>query len=432
MYLALQSDVAVRGCTFDSNTAGGAPLNSVGRGGAIFVGQSNLVVQDSLFTGNFASCNQNIGVARGGAIHANDGAFLSIAGSVFVQNTAFAQTAQGGAVYVDDAVAEIRSSLFDRNYAADIFEDVDGQGGALYATSVSTVFVRGTDFQQNEAPFGGGAVAGYGTYEDCLFFGNKGREGGAVHAGPLGGLAVRRSTFVRNQATCPSNCQKNGGAVWGPARVFDSTLKWNLAHGEGGAAWGAFLRQCVLEGNLSKPQGNASTLAGGGAFNCTLVNCVVSNNRVLGDVASGVTSYGGGAAASELHKCEVFGNSADFGGGAANCDLDRVTLSQNSASIDGAGYWTDESRTVTTSILWGDAGTEIVDDGGLLSVYYSNVAGGWPGVGNVDVDPLWVDPANQDFYLQAGSPCIDAGDPALFDSDGSVADMGGIEFDPFH
>jgi Mg-chelatase subunit ChlD/nitrous oxidase accessory protein NosD len=45
--------------------------------------------------------------------------------------------------------------------------------------------------------------------------------------------------------------------------------------------------------------------------------------------------------------------------------------------------------------------------------------------GNTSVDPLFV--SASDFHLQAGSPAIDAGDPSILDSDGTVADMGAFE-----
>ncbi len=35
--------------------------------------------------------------------------------------------------------------------------------------------------------------------------------------------------------------------------------------------------------------------------------------------------------------------------------------------------------------------------------------GGWLGSGNIDADPLFADPTNNDYRLQASSPCIDAG-----------------------
>jgi hypothetical protein len=56
--------------------------------------------------------------------------------------------------------------------------------------------------------------------------------------------------------------------------------------------------------------------------------------------------------------------------------------------------------------------------------------GGWPGDGNIDADPLFVDPLSGDYHLLAGSPCIGAGDPDFFgmgevDMDGEPRVMGG-------
>jgi hypothetical protein len=73
-------------------------------------------------------------------------------------------------------------------------------------------------------------------------------------------------------------------------------------------------------------------------------------------------------------------------------------------------------------------------------VTYSDIQGA-PGAGNIDEDPLFVDPANGDLHLGPDSPCIDAGDngalnlppfdfegqPRIVDGDGdgtATVDMG--------
>jgi hypothetical protein len=66
-----------------------------------------------------------------------------------------------------------------------------------------------------------------------------------------------------------------------------------------------------------------------------------------------------------------------------------------------------------------------------VGVLWSNVQGGWPGVANIDADPLWTDAANGDFSLLPGSPCIGTGQPFMVDADGSPLDMGALPYDPW-
>ena len=65
----------------------------------------------------------------------------------------------------------------------------------------------------------------------------------------------------------------------------------------------------------------------------------------------------------------------------------------------------------------------------MLSIEYSNIEGGWEGIGNINADPLFNDIENEDYTLQATSPCIDAGNPnSSLDLDGTPADMGAYSF----
>ncbi|MCA9411750.1 MAG: right-handed parallel beta-helix repeat-containing protein, partial [Candidatus Omnitrophica bacterium] len=70
-------------------------------------------------------------------------------------------------------------------------------------------------------------------------------------------------------------------------------------------------------------------------------------------------------------------------------------------------------------------------------VQYTNITGGYPGKGNIDTNPLFVDPENGDFRIQRASPCVDSGtDTGLStDFEGNPRpigdyDMGAFEF-PF-
>ncbi|MCL1920588.1 MAG: right-handed parallel beta-helix repeat-containing protein, partial [Kiritimatiellaeota bacterium] len=69
---------------------------------------------------------------------------------------------------------------------------------------------------------------------------------------------------------------------------------------------------------------------GGGAYNGTLNNCVLTNNMAS-------TSRGGGAAYSTLNNCMLTGNTASSGGGVYECTLNNCTLTGNAATGTGNG-----------------------------------------------------------------------------------------------
>jgi len=107
------------------------------------------------------------------------------------------------------------------------------------------------------------------------------------------------------------------------------------------------------------------------------------------------------------------------------------TFCNNHGENGGGGIRNSGSNlTVRNTILWGDTPDEIKWNFGALTVTYSDIQGGWGGEGNIDAGPLFVDPDNGDHHLQAGSPCINTGDPSSPpDEDGTRADMGALYFD---
>ncbi len=65
-----------------------------------------------------------------------------------------------------------------------------------------------------------------------------------------------------------------------------------------------------------------------------------------------------------------------------------------------------------------------------IQINYSDVFSEiWPGTGNINTDPLFVDRANHDYRLNSSSSCIDAGDPsANHDLDDTITDLGYFQF----
>jgi len=115
-----------------------------------------------------------------------------------------------------------------------------------------------------------------------------------------------------------------------------------------------------------------------------------------------------------------------------NMHFDHCTIANNTAGQVGGGlvvYPSSTTAYVDNCIIWGNAPANIYSVGNPV-ITYSDIGGGWAGIGNINADPLFVDPTANDYHLEQGSPCIDAGNPATpWDPDGTPPDMGAYFFD---
>jgi hypothetical protein len=169
-------------------------------------------------------------------------------------------------------------------------------------------------------------------------------------------------------------------------------------------------------------------------------NVVIRNNWICYNECPSGGGYGGGIYVSRYGAVVtanvICGNSAgsgydgSLGGGiyGGSMILTNNTIADNEA-WRGSGVRIFGGSTISNSIILGAIypGTAPED---TLTVEYSLHEGGWPGVGNLDEDPLFVNPQGGDYSLSPRSPCIDAGDPAsdVPEGGGDRIDMGALEF----
>lgn len=177
--------------------------------------------------------------------------------------------------------------------------------------------------------------------------------------------------------------------------------------------------------------------AGGGGIRAGDGNPVIERNEI--SYNSGL--YGGGIvlnyATGIIRNNIVCRNSGgqDYGGGGiwtyagGQTLIENNTIAQNSSVMDGGGLlvWST-SVTAKNNIIYGNMDSHgypqvRLRPGGTAWITYSDIEGGWDGEGNIDLDPLFRDLANDDFHLMSdscgdvhNSPCIDAGDPGISDA----------------
>lgn len=116
-----------------------------------------------------------------------------------------------------------------------------------------------------------------------------------------------------------------------------------------------------------------------------------------------------------------------------------LILINNTLFGDSLGVWarTGLIQIYNTIVLGNNIPIDTTSLFGTLLVDYSDIQGGWAGSGNIDLDPMFINPDSLNFQLQGKSPCVDAGIDTIItfqgdtivisDFQGSKPDMGSIE-----
>jgi hypothetical protein len=177
----------------------------------------------------------------------------------------------------------------------------------------------------------------------------------------------------------------------------------------------------IHDSSGSNPNQIAGNLDGGlinrgsaGVEYVGLQNCVINDN--LGSLGGGILSYD---ATTIVTSCLLYGNHTTGWGGAAfgvdgTLTLTNCTMVDNSAVLGGGALYSWGSNLiVANSILWQN-GAEPIDGG--VTASYCDVQGGYSGLGNIDLDPRFVDPAARNYHLSRNSPCVNEGDCTLVTS----------------
>ncbi len=360
-------------CRFSHNLADGS-------GGGMYNLDSDLTVVDCAFTENaaddaggcytqggspqFVDCmflrNETLAVSGdGGGMSMVLGSPV-IVGCVFQENTT--NNGDGVGIHVTSA----SPIIFDCVFVDNVSDGIGGFGGGMKVVADSTPTIIGCVFQQNIAPTTSG-----------------------------GGLYVRDSSVIVLDCTFTENQSRLGGGV-------------NIDHSS----------SVIIDSSFWS---NEATSGGGGLFidgdgeSSTIINCTFADNYACED-GGGLINF---LADSSYINCAFVGNSSgSLAGGVYNVvaisTFRSCTFADNTAGIEGGGIFGGErsGQVLTNCILWANTPDPLAGPG-ALNVTYSNIEGGFQGEGNIDADPLFVDPEGGDYRLAAGSPCIDAGNSTV-------------------
>ena len=316
---------------------------------------------------------------------------------------------EGGGIYC----AESSPTFVDCTVRENTVSSSYGRGGGVYCTENADAVFNDCVFTENSVPEGnpgsggggGGAIYSDGadlTLTNCTFTANWARlSGGAMVLGG-GSPMLTGCTFVGNWAIgapefagCGAvdsesmavflNCgfRENSGNIGGAVGVFYYEVFINCTFLDNAATWPSWLN------------GGGAMFTGGVP---TIVNCAFHGNVTEGGPGGAIYNYWGQPL---ILNSSFAGNSSSESGGGVYCRPNNSVI-------------------IANCILWDNTPDAVAGD---VSITYSNVQGGWAGDGNIDSDPLFVDPVNGDYHLATGSPCIDAADNTAVPAD--IADLDG-------
>ncbi|MHC4498106.1 MAG: right-handed parallel beta-helix repeat-containing protein [Planctomycetota bacterium] len=272
------------------------------------------------------------------------------------------------------------------------------------------------------------------------------------------GIGIYGNRYCNLEITDCTISENDGGGIYGEfnhsVKITNCTISDNNNTGIRCEGDSTTITNCTINGNKNGYLGggiycgvgyrttisnctisdNSAEFIGGvgcGGLITTITNCIISGNSATDGIGG---AYISGFLSSTINNCLIIGNTAERGGGLCcsgyeNPTVTNCTIVGNSASSPewgGGMLCINGNPTITNCIFWGNEapkGAQIYLTDSDASVSYTDVEGGeddvyvepgsilnW-GLGNIDLDPYFVDPNVSDYHLSEDSPCIDAGDP---------------------
>jgi len=286
---------------------------------------------------------------------------------------------------------------------------IDGQGSGTVVTCFSgegpQTLLEGFTITGGLAEQGGGMfnIGSSPTVRDCIFTGNQAQLAGGMRNRYDSSPLIEGCSFIDNVATLAG-----GGMI----------------NSEGHPV----LRDCLFLGNDGQfGIGGVANLNNSGGVP-TFVNCQFVQNQ--GNWTSGAVDDGAGA----VYVNCVFSRNVTEGPASELGALNLVhgqplvadcTFSGNIGT--GVSNIYSAELTARNAIVWGNSAGSIQGGG---SFAYCDIESGWSGTGNIDADPLFVQPGTDNVRLSAGSPCVNAGSNAALPPDELDLDGDGNTSEP--
>jgi hypothetical protein len=291
--------------------------------------------------------------------------------------------------------------VIEKGYASAVAGQPEAKGGGVYVENVNIV-IHDCTFRLNQANAkGGGFYAINSNFElyRCAFRNNQSRiDGGAIFLDNCTNPYLHDNLLTLNTSENGAGLQM----VYSNGIVENSTFELNFAH-----------------------------TANGGGITLLYSSLLIQRNKINFNMSSGF--YGSGIYCSNSSNPQILFNEICQNSNAAiSCDVQSSPVLRNNTVVQNgsSSIWTNSNShpTGNNNIFFDNLFGFTVGSNCSIRLTYSDITGGWPGVGNFDANPCFITPILNN-NLMPYSPCIDAGDPlSPLDPDSTRADVGALYF----
>jgi len=359
--------------------------NEAGYGGGIYCSNSSPDIIN-------CSISTNTVKRGGGGICCWNNSSPLIQNTYITSNDVVYSTADGGGI-------SCRGNSSPQIIDSTIANNTAGRGGGLYCYYASPSIIN-TEITQNNGDYhyGGGIYMFRSSIYlfGCRIYGN--------HADWYGGgiYCISPESSASKIIACSiysNNSERGGGGIY----LDNTSLQFSHCYiannrAEGSAyAYGGGIYSITGAPVFDKCRIAVNSTSGTGAgfylsdSNAIITNCIIYKNVVQSTSKNGGGIYCGNSSDAQIINCTIAYNSTQGTG------------------AKGAGmYCTMSSPKIMNTIICGNGPDNFVG-GGFPDVSFSDIQGGFTGEGNIDLNPLFVDSAGNNYRLDPSSPCIDAG-----------------------
>ncbi len=293
----LKADTTIDGLTITHGTNSRSDL-----GGGIYADGCSVIIRDSIITSNdaagiYLSRSENsrlvyceVSYNSDDGLKSNSSYLCNVIESKFIGNGGRGIFEGGGPFTITDSLFEgnLQGGLDVNNRSSTITNcifrnntNTQGAGGGASSGNAYTKFIN-CRFENNSTDRGGG-FDGFGTLENCIFTGNRAKQGGGLHVGS--NSTIKNCTLTENSAT------QDGGAIFSfgdNIQITNCNITKNTAQNGGGIytdplyyySTGTIITACTV-------QNNSAEVYGGGV-------CVVSSTELINSTLTGNSASTGG------------------------------------------------------------------------------------------------------------------------------------------